>query len=47
MDSKTDAYMSMESVTQMLGFHGFKVINMKEINGITYFHSRKFTQTLN
>ena len=47
MDSKTDAYMSMESVTRMLGVHGFKVINMKEINGITYFHSRKFTQTLN
>jgi hypothetical protein len=47
MDSKTDAYMSEESVIQMLDYHGFKVINMKEINGITYFHSRKVPKTFN
>ena len=47
MDSKTEAYMSVESVNQMLDLHGFKVLNMKEINGLTYFHSKKVTKTFN
>jgi hypothetical protein len=41
MDSKTDAYMSENSVTQMLRVHGFKIMEMKEVNGLTYFHSQK------
>jgi hypothetical protein len=41
MDSKTDAFMSEDSVTQMLGVHGFKILEMKEVNGLTYFHSQK------
>jgi len=41
MDSKTNNYLSEESVALMLGFHGFKIMNMKEVNGLTFFHSRK------
>ena len=41
MDSKTNNYLSEESVVSMLRVHGFKVIDMKEINGLTYFHSQK------
>ena len=41
MDLKTNAYMSENSVTQMLGVHGFKIMEMKEVNGLTYFHSQK------
>jgi hypothetical protein len=41
MDSKTNNYLSEESVVSMLRVHGFKVIDMKEVNGLTYFHSQK------
>jgi hypothetical protein len=47
MDSKTDAYMSESSVTLMLSVHGFKVMEMKEVNGLTYFHSQKVENTFN
>jgi hypothetical protein len=47
MDSKTNTYLSEKSVSLMLGVHGFKVINMKEVNGVTYFHSKKVREKLN
>ena len=47
MDSKTNNYLSEESVASMLGVHGFKVIDMKEVNGLTFFHSRKVGNTFN
>jgi hypothetical protein len=47
MDSKTNNYLSEESVVSMLRVHGFKVINMKEINGLTYFHSQKIGVSIN
>jgi hypothetical protein len=47
LDLKTDTYMSIESVTLMLGAHGFKVMNMTEINGLTFFHSKKVRLTDN
>ena len=47
MDSKTNNYLSEESVASMLGVHGFKVIDMKEINGLTFFHSQKIANTFN
>jgi hypothetical protein len=37
IDSKTNKYMSERSVTQLLGEHGFKVLNMTELDGLTYF----------
>lgn len=47
MDSKTNTYLSEKSVALMLGVHGFKVIDMKEVNGVTFFHSRKVGEGLN
>jgi hypothetical protein len=41
MDAKTNKYLSGRSVTLMLEDHGFKVLDMTELNGLTYFHSQK------
>jgi hypothetical protein len=41
MDSRTNKFMSDGSVSLMLEDHGFKVLDMKEINGLTYFHAQK------
>jgi hypothetical protein len=37
IDSKTNKYMSERTVAMLLGEHGFKVLNMTEIDGLTYF----------
>jgi len=37
IDSKTNKYMSPRSVSLLLRDHGFKVIDMTEIDGLTYF----------
>jgi hypothetical protein len=47
MDLKTYRYLSEKSVALMLGVHGFKIIDMKEVNGLTFFHSRKVENTFN
>jgi hypothetical protein len=41
MDLKTNKYLSGSSVSMMLEDHGFKVLDMKEVNGLTYFHAQK------
>lgn len=41
MDSKTNKYMSQRSVSLLLEGHGFKVMDMTELNGLTYFHAQK------
>jgi hypothetical protein len=41
MDLKTNTYMSEASVTSLLKDYGFKVVDMTETNGLTFFHSRK------
>jgi len=47
MDSRTDTYMSEQSVTIMLGNYGFKVLNMTDVNGLTFFHSQKVSELYN
>jgi len=47
MDSRTNKYMSERLVTSMLNVHGFKVIDMTELNGLTYFHSQKVSKIFN
>jgi hypothetical protein len=37
MDSKTNKYMSEKSVSFLMREHGFKVLDMTEIDGLTYF----------
>jgi hypothetical protein len=41
MDLKTNTYMSESSVTLLLKDNGFKVMDMTEFNGLTFFHSQK------
>jgi hypothetical protein len=41
IDSKTNKQMSKNSVELLLEGHGFKVRNMTEINGLTYFLAQK------
>lgn len=47
LDSKTNSYMSEESVATMLNENGFKVLDMTDNNGITFFHSQKVTENFN
>jgi hypothetical protein len=39
LDYRTDRNMSKSEVTELLDTHGFIVINMKEIKGVTYFNA--------
>jgi hypothetical protein len=41
MDSRTYKFMSRSSVSFLLEDHGFKIINMTDINGLTYFLAQK------
>jgi hypothetical protein len=41
MDSKTNKYMSRSFVTSLLLSHGFKVLDMTDLNGLTYFCAQK------
>jgi hypothetical protein len=41
MDLKINRFISAKSVLSMLEENGFKVLGLKEINGLTYFHSQK------
>ena len=47
MDRKTNTYLTERSVTLMLKDYGFKVLDMAEINGLTFFHSQKIKDTFN
>jgi hypothetical protein len=47
MDLKTNTYMSESRVILMLGIYGFKVLDMSELNGLTFFHSQKIKDTFN
>jgi hypothetical protein len=42
IDSKTNRYMSTKNVTLLLKEFDFKVMDMTEYNGFTFFHSQKF-----
>jgi hypothetical protein len=41
MDAKTNSYMSEAVVTLLLAVHSFKIMNMTDSNGLTYFHARR------
>lgn len=40
LDSRTDHYINRDEVFGLLSVNGFKVMNMTEINGLTYFYSQ-------
>lgn len=41
IDSRTNRYLTRRSVTNMLKEAGLELVGMTEINGLTYFHTRK------
>jgi hypothetical protein len=40
LDSKTDRSLNQKEVSELLALHGFKIIDMFELDGVTYFHSK-------
>jgi hypothetical protein len=41
LDSKTNRFLTRKNVTMLLEDHGFKVMDMTELNGLTYFLAQK------
>jgi hypothetical protein len=44
IDSKTDHNLNKKEVSELLLSHGFKVVDMTEMNGIIYFYSQNVRQ---
>lgn len=47
MDLRTNTYMSEKSVTLLLKDYGYRVMDMTEFNGRTFFHSQKVRNSFN
>jgi hypothetical protein len=45
IDSRTDHFMDRRKVSELLSSHGFKVVEMRNIDGLTYFYSRNMRQS--
>jgi hypothetical protein len=41
IDSKTNRYLTKRTVTNLLNEVGLELVGMNELNGLTYFHTRK------
>ena len=46
LDSRTDYNINKKYVSELLGKYGFKVIDMTEMNGLTYFYSQTVRQPI-
>jgi hypothetical protein len=46
MDSKTDHNIDKKDVSGLLEKSGFKVVDMTEINGLTFFYSQNVRQPI-
>ena len=46
MDSKTNKNLSRKGVSVLLEEHGLKILDMTELNGLTYFHAKKVQATV-
>jgi hypothetical protein len=47
LDSKIDIYIDRNGVSKLLESHGLKIIDMTEINGLTYFRAQKYGSQVN
>jgi len=45
-DLRTDRLMDKKDVSKLLGRYGFRVVDMTEMNGLTYFYSHRINQPL-
>jgi len=41
IDSRTNKYLTKSNVSMLLECHGFKVMDMTDLDGLTYFHAKK------
>jgi len=46
LDLRTDRIMDNKDVSKLLGRYGFKVLDMTEMNGLTYFYSQNISMPL-
>jgi hypothetical protein len=46
IDSRTDRYIDKTNVSELLEKYGFKVVDMTEMNGLTYFYSQNKHRTV-
>jgi hypothetical protein len=46
LDSRTDHILDRSKVSELLNTHGFKVDDMTEMNGLTYFYSKNLSRTI-
>jgi hypothetical protein len=46
LDLRTDRIMDKKDVSKLLGRYGFKVLDMTEMNGLTYFYSQNISMPL-
>jgi len=46
LDSKTDYPMGRNEVAQILQAHGFEIVDMTEVNGVTYFYSKNVKKNI-
>ena len=42
LDSKIDIEIDSKDISKLLESHGFKIIDMTEINGLTYFRTQNY-----
>jgi hypothetical protein len=40
LEARTDRNLNRDEVIEMLAIHGFKMIDMTEIDGVTYFYAK-------
>jgi hypothetical protein len=45
LDSRIDVEIDRKDFSMQLESHGFKIIDMTEINGLTYFRTQNYTRT--
>jgi hypothetical protein len=46
LESRTDNILDKRRVSELLNTHGFKVVDMTEMNGLTYFHSKNLRRSV-
>ena len=46
IDLRTNKYLTKKNVTLLLEDHGFKILDMTDINGLTYYHVKRRPETV-
>jgi hypothetical protein len=46
LDSRIDIEIDSKGISRLLESHGFKIIDMTEINGLTYFRTQNYRRAV-